>query len=1247
MNRLLLDIEPDGRTTVLVCPVAGLPRSVGEPVRLVSPLTPADLEDLRWYLEDYLEIPVAGFENRGSDIVARLLHWGQALFQLVFGAGPARDAYVRARERGAVEIVVRSLSPGWLGLPWELMTDPERSTPLVLDGVVLSRSLPGADCDIALPVGGPRLRVLMVISRPAGSADVAYRMIALPLLSRLVAVPGRVELVVLRPPTLDALHSALLAARDAGRPFQVVHFDGHGALTGSRAEAPNVFASPDFGGTLLFEKPQGGPDAVSADRLGHVLKEARVRVVVLNACESGAVGREVEAAVATRLLSDGAAAVVAMAYSVYTKAAAEFMTAFYERLFAGDAVGEAVRAGRVRMASWPDRPCVVGDLPLKDWMVPVHYLRAEVRFPDLVTEVVPSRLSVEEVLDRLEARTGGDRGDALVSGEEFVDRDVMIYSLEAAFRASPVVVLHGQGGAGKTELAKAFGRWWRDTAGVEKPEWVFWHSFEQGEHKLAAVLDPVGVEVFGPAFHSNDEATRCALVVDHLTRHRVLLIWDNFEVVASMPAEEAGIDDERRAEFTEFLTRVHTGAGMVLITSRSPEPWLPRAHRENLRGLTTSETAEYVNKLLKNSPAAARHRRHRSFVDLLAWLDGHPLSMRLILPHLATTDAKTLLARLRGVTPFPVGDEDGGRLDSLSVSITYSLRHLAARTRRLLAAVTLFHGVVNVGMLEEFSRRPEVPDHFRSVDIREWEKALDQAADVGLLIRISHGLFRVHPALPAYLTAQWRGRDPGRFEADRAAADKAIMSTYALFANKCTVDIQSGNAADAYRGLRWERPTMTHLFGLALDGGHWYEARRIGRALDDYWDYQHLAAEADAWTDRVRLAVESPNGSPPPMDDPRAELWLAFIIAYAHRMVGTGQTDTAGKIFTQVVSLNESRSETNEGSEWLRIAYHGLGRIAITERREADAERWQHRAIALGEKFEHPASSVAALHHQLGLAVHHQGRLAEAERLYFKAAEATATAGDKPNLTVSYVQLSEIARERGQLAEAARWCVKALSNADELGDKDGLAAAHHRLGMICCDAGWWDDAEQQFRSSLAIRKQIGDLPGMVDTYHELGVLKDSEGDLNAARRWYEHALALKDRLGHKHAKASTYQQLSLLAIKQGRIDEADDWCHRSYALKEERGDRPGMARTHGVWAQVAEARGDLRTAMDHMVRYVAGTRQFENFADYELANLARLIQLLGQPAFDETWLDVTGAPVPADVLAQLRDHLQDDTKENR
>ena len=124
----------------------------------------------------------------------------------------------------------------------------------------------------------------------------------------------------------------------------MVHFDGHGVMPGRAAGGGAVGGRPAMmagagEGVLAFEKPGGGSDHVTASKVAAVLAGGRVPVVVLNACQSGAVGKELEASVATALLKAGCAAVVAMAYSVYAVAAAEFMAAFYESLFAGDSVG--------------------------------------------------------------------------------------------------------------------------------------------------------------------------------------------------------------------------------------------------------------------------------------------------------------------------------------------------------------------------------------------------------------------------------------------------------------------------------------------------------------------------------------------------------------------------------------------------------------------------------------------------------------------------------------------------------------------------------------------------------------------------------------------------------------------------------------------------------------------------------------------------------------------------------------------
>ena len=77
---------------------------------------------------------------------------------------------------------------------------------------------------------------------------------------------------------------------------------------------------------------------------------------------------------ATRLLQGGAASVVAMAYSVYAVAAAEFMAGFTS----GCLPATGLRGGDRRTAATvppDDRPSPKGTLPLADWLVPVHYLR--------------------------------------------------------------------------------------------------------------------------------------------------------------------------------------------------------------------------------------------------------------------------------------------------------------------------------------------------------------------------------------------------------------------------------------------------------------------------------------------------------------------------------------------------------------------------------------------------------------------------------------------------------------------------------------------------------------------------------------------------------------------------------------------------------------------------------------------------------------------------------------------------------
>ena len=100
----------------------------------------------------------------------------------------------------------------------------------------------------------------------------------------------------------------------------------------------------------------------------------------------------------------------------------------------------------------------------------------------------------------------------------------------------------------------------------------------------------------------------------------------------------------------------------------------------------------------------------------MQWLDGHPLSMRLVLPHLDTTDPEALLAGLHGTAPLPGWDDgQGDRLTSLPASLGYSYAHLDPAHQRLLAAVCLFHDTADADVLGAFSATEGVPQRFRGV----------------------------------------------------------------------------------------------------------------------------------------------------------------------------------------------------------------------------------------------------------------------------------------------------------------------------------------------------------------------------------------------------------------------------------------------------------------------------------------------------------------------------------------------------
>jgi CHAT domain-containing protein len=142
------------------------------------------------------------------------------------------------------------------------------------------------------------VRILLVICRPKGGEDVPFRSVAGRLATRLNdAAREAFDLDVLRPPTYEQLATTLRLAKEANRPYHIVHFDGHGVYAdpADLASAGTLLTSlkMDGGATgthgfLMFEDPDSKTRSKFVDgfKLGRLLKDSAVPLLVLNACQS-------------------------------------------------------------------------------------------------------------------------------------------------------------------------------------------------------------------------------------------------------------------------------------------------------------------------------------------------------------------------------------------------------------------------------------------------------------------------------------------------------------------------------------------------------------------------------------------------------------------------------------------------------------------------------------------------------------------------------------------------------------------------------------------------------------------------------------------------------------------------------------------------------------------------------------------------------------------------------------------------
>lgn len=1169
--------------------------------RFTAPLGPIEAEDLRWYLERYFTWPVGTFTERAKAIEGKLPKWGEDLYRATLGKKSAADALAAwlnlpqtAQRLFSVEVdadppegagekkkkAAREAAAGLFALPWELLHDGRGFLFQGGDSVRVRRSLPSRHAERASPRQLP-IRVLLVSPRPedeqAGYID--HRISARPLVEALEPLGELAELTVLNPPTFAVLERTLLDARQQERPFDIVHFDGHGIYDKEHGLGALCFEDPaDAEAEKAFDRAS---QLVDAEKLAAVIRDHRIPLVFLEACQTAQTEEDVTASVAASMLQEGVGSVVAMSHSVLVETARRFVGAFYERLAEGALVGQAMLAGQQELFGDTYRLPIMGagELHLQDWFVPVLY--QEDQDPRLVTRR-PSKAARKLHRQRRKLSLG-HLPEPPPHG--FVGRSLELLALERILHCRPYAVVSGQGGAGKTTLAVELARWLVQTARFQRTAFVCMEEFTD----VRAVVDSLGKQLLPEGdrwsvaeFPELDEA------LQHIDRalsdRSTLIVLDNLE---SVLPDSTGQPPPAAAPIKDLFNLCNRlidadDATRLLFTTREPlpAPFDDRRRAVSLGRLSKEDAVELVSQAmaragLEPSPADPGSTPE-DITELVTAVDGHARALVLLVGQIAETGVRATTADLQKLMARMHKRHPDDRERSLYASVELSLRRLPPEMREQVKALAVFHGGAHM----------HVVDYVLEIDEDDTETVPDLLrglANIGLGQDMGYGHLRLDPALPSYLLSQM---DPTR--------QTQLRTRWAAGMEQLTGFLYEQQFKDAKLAAQLTLLELPNLLGF-LD---WMQqsgppeqlaawAGRIEELLARLGRPQALA--------RVVRVREAAAGQLPEWGHAQFEAERLRI----ERLLDGGDLQSAlaaaEKLVARCLEAGEDGYPGADGD--VAVAHFLFGRVlgiggaaeaALKPLAEAQ-RRFQTLADAGNRRAERMAAVAIT---EIADCLSDLGRLDEAAAAYEEASECAKKLGDDRQVAVARLNFGTLRMLQGRYAEAIAACMEARDSFEALGEPGTVATVWHQMGMVYREAGQFDRAEDAYRESLAIWVQRKDRKGEADSLTELGTLYRAMGRLEDAVAFYRQALHIDVELQDLMGEGKDRSNLASTLIKLERYDEARGELRRAIECDKPYGHAAEPWKAWGLLHDLERATGNAAAAAE------ARRRAMECFAAY-------------------------------------------------
>ena len=1198
----ILDLADSAQVQLSYISGTGEPETA-PPADFSLPLTDSESAEIRWYFNEYPQDTFGEASARAAKVESGLKDLGLLLFQSVFGSTDEAQALLeKAGQNEQPLLSIASTRPEFLGLPWELLNNGGE-TYLTSQLAGISRRLsPDPQDDFTGQLPTDQLNVLLLLP-PSGSPSAEGGSIATEALAALESLAVSAELDCLRPSS-QATFQELLA--DKSVHYHLVHFDGFTI----------------DGNGISMEDGSGGVTSVDATTLARPLSGAQAPVVLLNASSSSALNDVMS--FAAGLAQNGVPQVVITPLPIAGAGRVLFCEFLFRGLSGGTPIAQTVATIRKAMMEHPQRPSATGPLVSWDWTLPIVFESQNYSPEAIMVEEtdapVPGMAQPEPETSGTELPRGGPYG--------LIGRHAELLDLERRFRQSPVVMLSGDVGTGKSELTLGLASWLRKTGG--RSGGVFYSAFEVGAG-LERVLHEIGTSLAGLDFADLRNTDRRTWVVSYLKENPALLVFDSLQNLAGFPSGAPGLLYEAEmADLDSFIKEVSEGGQTwtLLVSRRDSEPWLTVPHGSyRLGGLAGADRIVLGTRLLEEAGADPM-RLGPEYLQILELVDGHPLAMEIALPLLKDVPASVLVGELKSeLEKHEPGADEEGRPPYLTVVMDHAFSRMTHRSRTHLPFLSMFRNRVMMDILTHITGEGQA---YKSVTGEQLgygacRTLLRTARTDGFLEPITPSVYQIHPSLPWFLGRSLYRQFPQsaiqqlEHEVVRVYADTADYFMETLYENQ-----EAGTTA-----ILAEEGNITQALALSLEAGQWENAQLLVQPLAQVFRMQKRYPELR----RLRRQLLETTGVTADEAEQSGgiQLWLYLMGTEASECIETKEFDRADTLNKELLEYL-SQKEDSETDPRTAAVFHQMGQVAQNRWQLDEAHDLYTQSLAIIEDGE-DQEPVADDYYGLGMVCQYRRRYTEAKEWFSKALEIHQRVSDAEEMVKDYRSLGLCSQYKFEYDEAASWYQRAREVLEENRDEENAVLVYHSLGTVCHAQYQFDEAENWYQQALQLSDRMGNSAQMAVEFHHLGLVEQArEMFMDDAEHWYLMALGKWQEVGDRRSEGDECRQLGVLFHEQKNLDKAEEWYGKARDVFEELQDLNRICRTYGQLGMVAEERDDIPGAL----LWAGRTYQLAESNNLQVlvqvkAHLARLEEKHGEESFAAWWQEFAGEEPPTDL----------------